>query len=267
MKKRNIGKIAGPLVAIAVGIGASTSAFGAIIDLTTAGASGTIGIATFQQINPQSTGTGVIDPFLRIQAQGNETAEGAYNTGGALANPPFQQQGSGQAWNTDLLLSAVPIVNGSYQFMLDINQTGANPLLSLNQLQVFRTSTPGQTAGSVSANGYLTGIVGNSVYDMNPGGGLANGVKLDFSLNSGSGSGDMFLYIPTSAFAGVAGDYVVLYSHFGAPGTYSSNDGFEEWATLTGTPVPEPTTVVAGALLLLPFAVSTIRTIRKRRTA
>jgi hypothetical protein len=264
MKKRNIGKIAGPLVAIAVGIGASTSAFGAIIDLTTAGANGTILGATFQQIPDQSTGTGVIDPFLRIQANGSE---GAYNTGGALANPPFQQQGSGQSWNTDLLLSAVPIVNGSYQFMLDINQTGANPLLSLNQLQVFRTGTAGQTAGAVDAFGHLSGIVGTSVYDMNPASGLANGVKLDYSLNNGSGSGDMFLYIPTSAFAGVAGDYVVLYSHFGAPGTYRSNDGFEEWATVGTTAVPEPTTVVAGALLLLPFAVSTIRTIRKRRTA
>ena len=32
-------------------------------------------------------------------------------------------------------------------------------------------------------------------------------------------------------------------------------------------PVPEPTTVIAGALLLLPFAVSTVRFVRKRRAA
>jgi hypothetical protein len=31
--------------------------------------------------------------------------------------------------------------------------------------------------------------------------------------------------------------------------------------------VPEPTTVVAGALLLLPFAASTIRFMRKNRAA
>jgi hypothetical protein len=36
--------------------------------------------------------------------------------------------------------------------------------------------------------------------------------------------------------------------------------------SLTAVPVPEPTTVIAGALLLLPFAVSTIRFIRSRRT-
>jgi len=37
--------------------------------------------------------------------------------------------------------------------------------------------------------------------------------------------------------------------------------------TANVTPVPEPTTVVAGALLLLPFGMSTLRMLRKRRTA
>jgi hypothetical protein len=32
-------------------------------------------------------------------------------------------------------------------------------------------------------------------------------------------------------------------------------------------PVPEPTTMVAGALLLLPFGASTIRILRRNRTA
>jgi hypothetical protein len=33
------------------------------------------------------------------------------------------------------------------------------------------------------------------------------------------------------------------------------------------TPVPEPTTIVAGAMLLLPFGAGTLRILRKRRTA
>jgi hypothetical protein len=33
------------------------------------------------------------------------------------------------------------------------------------------------------------------------------------------------------------------------------------------TPVPEPTTMLAGALLLLPFGASTLRVLRKTRTA
>jgi hypothetical protein len=32
------------------------------------------------------------------------------------------------------------------------------------------------------------------------------------------------------------------------------------------TPVPEPTTMIAGALLLLPFGASTLRMLRKNRT-
>lgn len=34
-----------------------------------------------------------------------------------------------------------------------------------------------------------------------------------------------------------------------------------------GTPIPEPSTVIAGLLLLLPFGASTIRTLRKNRSA
>jgi hypothetical protein len=37
--------------------------------------------------------------------------------------------------------------------------------------------------------------------------------------------------------------------------------------TFTPTPVPEPTTMIAGALLLLPFGASTLRILRKRQTA
>jgi hypothetical protein len=37
--------------------------------------------------------------------------------------------------------------------------------------------------------------------------------------------------------------------------------------SLTATPVPEPTTILAGALLLLPFGVSTIRMLRRKTTA
>jgi hypothetical protein len=36
---------------------------------------------------------------------------------------------------------------------------------------------------------------------------------------------------------------------------------------LTITPVPEPTTMIAGALLLLPFGASTVRILRRNRTA
>ncbi len=39
------------------------------------------------------------------------------------------------------------------------------------------------------------------------------------------------------------------------------------WTMYNPTPVPEPTTLVAGALLLLPFAASTLRFVRRNRRA
>jgi hypothetical protein len=49
-------------------------------------------------------------------------------------------------------------------------------------------------------------------------------------------------------------------------GSGPGSGGSQEFLLL-GSPVPEPTTVIAGALLLLPFGASTIRMLRKTRAA
>jgi hypothetical protein len=78
-----------------------------------------------------------------------------------------------------------------------------------------------------------------------------NWVLLDYSLNGGSGQGDMLAYIPESLFEGL-GDYIYLYSRFGE--NSPTDDGFEEWAHGVGEPViPEPATIFllgAGTLIL-----------------
>jgi len=53
------------------------------------------------------------------------------------------------------------------------------------------------------------------------------------------------------------------YSLWGAPPAYNP----EAFGDVTLTAVPEPTTMIAGALLLLPFGASTLRILRKNRTA
>ena len=51
------------------------------LDLTTAGATGTFNGPIFEQADPQPTGCGVIDDFLRIQSHGPGAAvEQGYNT-------------------------------------------------------------------------------------------------------------------------------------------------------------------------------------------
>jgi hypothetical protein len=199
------------------------------LDLTTAGAGGSLNGGLFIQVPDQSTGTGVIDPFVRIQANGTEQG---FNTD--FRPLEFDEQSS-PTFTHSLLLSAVPVVNiggtDYRQFLLDINQTANNPLLSLDQLKIFL-----EGSGNI---GTLAGLT-NLVYDLDAGG--DNSIKLNYSLNPGSGAGDMYAYIPTSAFSG--GTFVYLYSQFGT--NFASNDGFEEWATLQGrTPtVPEPASVI-----------------------
>ncbi len=272
-------KIAGVVAAVAICALPLSDSLADIVNLTTTGASGSIsgdstgGQAFFQQVSPTIfRGTGTMDPFLTIKQNGQEAA---YNTSSDLGDTFDQLRQN--AWNIDVKLSDLAVVDRggiqSYQFILDINQNNnqVGRMLSLNQLQVFLTGTPGQTGGTRDLNtGYFTPPTTpptpwTTVYDMNPGGGTANGVSLNADLNQGSAGENMLFYLPVSAFAGKTGDYVILYSQFGhPPGDYSSNDGYEEWGY---APVPEPTTMLAGALILLPFAASAVRVIRKNRTA
>src|SRR4029077_10132077 len=75
------------------------------------------------------------------------------------------------------------------------------------------------------------GSIGTLRYTFRSG----DSVILDASRNHGSGSGDMYAYIPTSDFAGTkTSDFVYLYAHFGT--TDNSQAGFEEWALVSAAP-------------------------------
>jgi len=257
------------LLAVWLAAGAGTASAG-IIDLTVndgsgnpIGASGTLNGAIFQQTDVQPTGTGVIDPFLRIQMKGNEQG---YNTD----TRPIQSgmDTKQDPWTRSIQLSDIPVVNvggtNYYQFLLDINENNSTNghLLSLDKLQIFQ-------AGDGTLDNYqglTTGLAGaTKVYDMGGDGTTSgNWVALDYGLNHGSGSGDMFLYVPTTNFDPSFGQYVYLYSAFGniagyeSPNTpppplgdYSSDAGFEEWAALTNTPRPPPLGVPAPPSLVL----------------
>jgi hypothetical protein len=221
-----------------------------ICDLTTDGA--TCGptvftnFAIFGEVSPQPTGTGYIDPFLRLQAAEHE--EG-YNTS---ARPFQQDQKDPVNYTHDLLLSEVPLKTiGDIQyreFFLDINESKNQELLSLDELRIYLSPT-GERDSYDSTTKQLDGLT--AIYDLDAGG--DNWIKLDYSLNNGSGSGDMVAYIPNSLFTGAGTQYVYLYSRFGDQAGYEaeSDAGFEEWwvGPASGTPrdvtaVPEPATLV-----------------------
>ena len=229
-----------------------------IVDLTTAGASGMIGDAFFVQIDDQSTGTGVIDPFVRIQNSGTEQG---FNTDLRPLTGDLADVNSSAQYTHSIKVNefAVRDYNGTpvLRFLLDINQTNANPLLSLDKMMVF---TAGR--GDIGSLGDLMSE-GTLAYDMDA---LEDShVLLDYSLNPGSGGGDMFAYVKASLFAGKGDQYLYLYSRFGD--TVASNDGFEEWARLGGPSDPPPPPVVPepASLLLVGGGLLGAAAMRRRR--
>lgn len=208
------------IVVLAVLLFGTTRAGADDLNLTNPGASGSLGGALFFQADPQPTGTGVIDPFVRLSNNGSEQG---FNTDHNPLRGDLADVKAG-GWTHSLLVGTLmpERLDGMLylRFLLDINQTGANPLLSLDELRIYTATDP-----AISGNAELSAA--NLVYDM----GAGNRVLLDYSLNSGSGSGDMFLFVPAESFAGLDDQYLYLYSKFGASGgKYAANDGFEEWA-------------------------------------
>jgi len=207
--------------------------------------------AIFAQTSLQPTGTGVFDPFVRIQMKGTEAG---YNTD---ARPVEFQTKDENQWTHSLPLNSLSTVEYKgtqyYQFTLDINEQG-NPTgskLSMDQFQIY-------LGNSGSLTGFNDGFGSNSVlvYDLDAGPKGDSTVNLNAALNPpGSGVADLNVYVPVKYFAGIDNQFsfVYLYSSFGTP--YPSDAGFEEWSALqnvgsTPTPPPPTSVPVPGGLVL-----------------
>ena len=212
-----------------------------LYDLTEAGSSVVINGARFMTTDIAPTGSGVINSFVRLQAEGDE--EG-YNTDAKKKKFPYDEKAG--SFTHSLLLSDVPIVtvdNLAYrEFVLDINQRRNKPLLSMDRLMIFQ-----ETVGDLSVP---VGSLGTALYDLDRD--EDNSIVLNYALGHGSGSGDMYAYIPDALFRVSAGDFVYLYSRFGD--REKSNAGYEEWfvqerpALLAPLHAPVPAAVLLGML-------------------
>jgi len=230
--KRYLRRLTGAIVALGLLSLLPVRAEAAVLDCL-AGCSELFEGAGWTTTDSQATGTGVIDSFVRVS--GNTDVVDGMNTDD---RPLLNDENSSPTFTHDITLGIVPIVAGYYEFLLDINQTGADPFLSLDGLKIC---TSGSAQDSVADTCEQAGSTLR--YNLDASGN--NWVNLDYSDNSGSGSGDLFVYIPTSLFNNLPGStFVYLWSQFGV--NNNNNDGFEEWAIRTAfpiSPVPEPATL------------------------
>ncbi|MBI4355957.1 MAG: PEP-CTERM sorting domain-containing protein [Candidatus Omnitrophica bacterium] len=165
--------------------------------------------------------------------------------------------GASDVFNHAIMITDVPrvTIDGIQyrEFLLDINQNASdNPsLLSLDEIQIFLSGTANQSVETFTG-GILDLTDASLVYRLDAG--SDSWIKMNYTLNHGSGSGDMFAYIPETLFANVytgSNKFVYLYSRFGE--NHVNNDGFEEWAVRegggpepgpdAGPTIPEPTSL------------------------
>lgn len=231
-----------------------------VVDLTSAFTSGSINGAIYSTASPHAAGTGFVDSFLRVHQNGTESG---YNT-----SVPSQQFGRDEVagnFTHDITIGQLGQVTvGStvyYQFLLDINENsgGDSPLLTLNDVQIYTSET--------AHADYKMNLADLGILRYSMDAGVDSRVELNYDLNpqlqgpgGGSGTGDMALLVPVSAFGGAGPNtFVYLFSAFGRD--HTSDDGFEEWWTVTGSPPPIP---LPGAGMMAAAGVGLVAMRRRR---
>lgn len=135
--------------------------------------------------------------------------------------------------------------SGTGYYLNNLLQPQTTP--TLFRATVNSAATPWVLASSVGLPAALGAVIDNST-------GLNYSLNLEFLAWNGS-------WIPLNTFG-------TAYDHGSAsPRTITSIGGGYYSAEPILVPVPEPSTYLAGALLLLPFAATTVRKLRKNRAA
>jgi hypothetical protein len=249
------------------------------INILDIGDSGTTLDGTLFQANANptdpSTGTGVFEPFVRIEALGSSTNPGSlqngYNTNITPPDTNFDTKG-GSDWTRAITLGEIGVVEVGgveyYQFLLDANEEGSATSIAnqikLTDVQIYLGSDPlfATPELGTSYDGTPFDSLDNSLLGTAPVWTLDSAVNGDVDVllqasicgssgQCGSGHGDLEMLIKTSEIVGSPTDNLVFYTEYDMAG--SPSGGFEEWSTRSATaPIPEPTAALlfsAGGLI------------------
>ena len=241
------------LASLAVTIATSHAA---VIDLDRNN-SGTANGALFEVGSIHPAGTGVFEPFLTIQANGDEQG---YNS--STGNFDTKRE---PVWNHEIRFSDLQqtTINGTayFGFAIDVNEPngGGKSDITLTDLRIYTSSTI-QTSTSTDRNGDFNGSLGTLRYD------LGNNEVYYVDRHKGSGESDINVYIPVSLFAGAQGnDYVYMYQRWGSADAMTEG-GFEETRLIAGiTPIPELSSFFP--IIGLMVAVFATNALRRRKLA
>jgi len=190
--------------------------------------------AWFQQLSNDPTLES--QTFVRLQdgrraATANDVEEG-FNTD---ARPLQLDSVGGVLGNHSIQLSSIPQVslNGNTyrEFLLTVRQPSGSPIIDLSELRLYVGNT-GNLTNYNSGTHQLGGL--NAVYDMDARN--DNTVRIHANLNK-SGSPDVSVLIPDSAFGSNPNSFVYLYSKFDAAAGTFANSRPESWSLrLPSTP-------------------------------
>jgi hypothetical protein len=226
------------------------------------------GVVYFCDRDLRAAGTGVLDPFLRVQRDGDkddgtpDTYSSGWNSN-THANTVPAMNDMDHAHTEALLAREIGMatppplgLGGTLHalFTVDINQRGSErdlgDLLSLTRFELFRCANDDYT--------FLNDPACTSIFNL-----FAPGdwVNFDYRNHSGSGAGDIDIYIPGTV--GMGTNWVSLFDGWGCGitglvcdfsdpeyGLFSDNAGFQEWLKTgsvddgTNNVVPEPASLI-----------------------
>jgi hypothetical protein len=226
----------------------------------------------------QPTGTGVINPFLRVHGDGpqKDDTPNTYTSGWNTDATKQELDASVRAWNdfdfsqSNALQDIQPTGSNYVQFTVDIADNQYDPayFLTFNQMLLYNCDTNDYTNLAECTQPEFFNLFGDT----------GNFINFDTNLHHGQGSGDVTVFIE---YEGFEGPYIALLDGWGCgtgtgispayscdtPGIMPDHGSFEEWFSTEGGGNPPGTIPEPASLVLLGSGLSAAVAARRRRQA